>query len=271
MQLLRCFDDHEDNPITHVDGSVDAVRDMETIETELLLADIQTLTRRMERSGAGKKGDILSTGGGKALMGRVLKELNEGRPARKMEIEEEVVGMFRELQLLTGKPMLYVCNVGESEAAEGNEHTKRVKEAVSSKGGSDSVLIVSCKLEEEVSQMSDDESAKGEMLQAYGLQETGLARIIKESNGLLKLATYYTVGPQEARAWVFPEGMRAPQAAGLIHSDFERGFIRANTMSYEDFVKYGGEAGCKDAGRMRQEGKDYVCCDGDIYHFLNNT
>lgn len=254
-----------------MDGSVDAVRDMDTIETELLLADIQTLTRRMERTGAGKKGDVLSTAGGKALMERILRELNDGRPARKMAIEEEEVVMFRELHLLTGKPMMYVCNVGESEAAEGNDHTRGVVAAVAEKGGGDSVLTVSCKLEEEVSQMSDDESAKGEMLQAYGLQETGLARIIKESNGLLKLATYYTIGPQEARAWVFPLGMRAPQAAGLIHSDFERGFIRANTISYEDFVKYGGEAGCKDAGRMRQEGKDYVCCDGDIYHFLNNS
>jgi len=281
LMLLRCFDDTDKDIITHVDGSVDPIRDLETIETELLLADMQTLTKRDSSAGK-KKNEAWSPAMEKALIAKVLENLDKGVPARDMMLSEDEVPIFRQLQLLTGKPLLVACNVPENEV-NGNAHTSKVQEFLraralaklssdlGSAGSHIAALAVCCRLEEEVSMMADDAESRDSILKEYGLEETGLNRIIHESNTMLALNTYYTVGPEEARAWPFPQGITAPKAAGLIHSDFERGFIKAETLTYDDFVAYKGEAGAKEAGKMRLEGKEYVCKDGDIFLFKFNT
>ncbi|EKX51192.1 hypothetical protein GUITHDRAFT_157221 [Guillardia theta CCMP2712] len=269
VQLVRCFDDSSREIITHVDGSVDPVRDIETIETELLLADIQTLSK--------KDGNSKKSANEQELAARILKDLDKGIPARKFILQPEEVASFRNFSLLTGKPMLIVCNVPDSQLS-GNKYTEAVQQLLQKRKSEDpeyveeqgDVINVCSKLEEEVSLMDDPESRE-QILQEYGLEKTGLSKIVAESNRRLGLQTYYTVGPQEARAWQFPEGMLAPQAAGIIHTDFEKGFIKAETISYDDYIACGGEQGAKEAGKLRLEGKEYVCQDGDIFHFKFNV
>ncbi|KAJ1472082.1 GTP-binding protein YchF [Baffinella frigidus] len=254
VQLLRCF---EDPGVEHVDGSVDPVRDFDMIETELLLADLQTLGKKRQKTGA-KDAQLAAQEAELAL--RLIKDLDNGIPARDVMIDEEEAAAFRGLGLLTGKPLMLLCNVSEQEL-QGNAHTQAVQDMLAKR--------VCASLEAEVSQMEDED--KLEMLQTYGLDDTGLARVIRESNALLGLSTFYTVGPQEARAWSYPSGMLVPQAAGIIHSDMERGFIKAETISYSDYLACGGESGAKEAGKLRLEGKEYKVADGDIFHFKFNV
>ncbi|MBL4768353.1 MAG: redox-regulated ATPase YchF, partial [Rhodobacteraceae bacterium] len=262
--VLRCF---EDGNVTHVEGRVDPVSDADTIETELMLADIDSIEKRMQ-------GLVRKVRGGDkeaVLQERLLKEalavLEEGKPARVVKVDEEDAKAWKMLQLLTSKPVLYVCNVGEDDAAEGNEFSARVGEMAAEQGNAH--VIISAQIEEEISQLEPDESLM--FLEEMGLSEAGLDRLIRAGYELLHLETYFTVGPKEARAWTIRQGTSAPQAAGVIHGDFERGFIRAETIAYADFVELGGEQPSKEAGKMRSEGKTYVVKDGDVLHFLFNT
>jgi GTP-binding protein YchF len=263
--VLRCFESDE---ITHVETSVDPIRDAETVETELLIADLESLERRVDQMQKRAKGGDKEAKAQVAIMEKALALLRDGRPAREAELEPEEVKPFRMLQLLSAKPLLYACNVDEDSAAEGNEHSARVAERAREVGAA--CVVISAAIEAEVASL-DSEEEKQEFLESLGLAETGLARVIRAGYGLLDLITFFTVGPKEARAWTVRRGAKAPEAAGVIHTDFEKGFIRAETISYDDFVTNGGEQGAKDAGRMRLEGKDYVVKDGDIFHFRFNV
>ena len=264
IHLVRCFDDGD---ITHVAGKVDPIADIETIDTELMLADLESLERR--EAGLVKK----ARGGdkeAKAMLDMVQRAsalLKDGRPARAMERDRDEEALFQQMQLLTAKPILYLCNVDEASAATGNAFSKQVEERAEAEGAE--FVVISAAIESEIAQLDPDERA--DYLAELGLEETGLARVIRAGYHLLDLITYFTVGPKEARAWTIPHGTKAPQAAGVIHSDFERGFIRAETIAYEDFVSLGGEVAAREAGKMRQEGKDYVVADGDIMHFRFNV
>jgi GTP-binding protein YchF len=258
--VLRCF---EDNDVVHVEGRVDPIADAETIETELMLADLDSLERRVpiqEKKIRGQDKEAKKT---LALLERALVLLREGKPARLAAIEEDERAEFRTLGLLTAKPVLYVCNVDEASAATGNVHSARVEALAKAEGAG--CVIISAKIEAELAELSPDE--RQAYLADLGLQEPGLNRLINEGYRLLGLITYFTAGPKEARAWTVPEGTRAPQAAGVIHTDFEKGFIRAETIAYDDYVALSGEAGARDAGKLRLEGKDYVVKDGDVLHF----
>jgi GTP-binding protein YchF len=258
--VLRCF---EDNDVVHVEGRVDPIADAETIETELMLADLDSLERRVpiqEKKIRGQDKEAKKT---LALLERALVLLREGEPARLAAIEEDERAEFRTLGLLTAKPVLYVCNVDEASAATGNVHSARVEALAKAEGAG--CVIISAKIEAELAELSPDE--RQAYLADLGLQEPGLNRLINEGYRLLGLITYFTAGPKEARAWTVPEGTRAPQAAGVIHTDFEKGFIRAETIAYDDYVALSGEAGARDAGKLRLEGKDYVVKDGDVLHF----
>ncbi|WP_375256962.1 redox-regulated ATPase YchF [Citreimonas sp.] len=262
--VLRCF---EDEDVTHVDGRVDPVSDAETIETELMVADIESLEKRLQgivRKVRGGDKDAIQQ---ERLMKDALAALEQGQPARTVAVDAEDAKAWRMLQLLTAKPVLYVCNVDEADAAEGNALSEAVGRMAAEQGNSH--VVISAKIEEEISQLDDDEAA--EFLSELGLAEAGLDRLIKAGYELLELQTYFTVGPKEARAWTIPRGTKAPQAAGVIHGDFERGFIRAETIAYDDFVSLGGEQAAKDSGKMRAEGKAYTVQDGDVLHFLFNT
>jgi GTP-binding protein YchF len=251
-----------------VEGSVDPLRDAETVETELMLADLDSLERRLDATAKKAKGGDKEA---KALLGvmeAALVELRAGRPARLAAIAAEDREIFRQLQLLTAKPVLYVCNVEESAAATGNEWSKRVAERAVKEGAA--VVVISAAIEAEVAQLAGAEE-KREYLETLGLEEPGLDRVIHAGYKLLDLVTFFTVGPKEARAWTVHRGARAPEAAGVIHTDFERGFIRGETIAYEDFIACGGEQGAKEAGKMRAEGKEYVVQDGDIFHFRFNV
>jgi GTP-binding protein YchF len=258
--VVRCF---EDTDITHVEGRIDPIADIETIETELMLADLDSLERRV--SGLEKK----AKGGDKEskeileLVNRALVLLREGKPARLVERKAEEEKTFNLLGLLTAKPVLYVCNVEEASAASGNAYTRRVEQRAAEEGAVS--VVISAKIESEIATLSREE--REDYLAAVGLQEAGLDRLIRAGYALLQLVTYFTAGPKEARAWTITRGTRAPQAAGVIHTDFERGFIRAETIGFTDYVALGGEAGARDAGRLRLEGKDYVVADGDVLHF----
>ena len=261
IHVLRCF---EDANITHVEGSVDPVRDAEIVETELMIADLESLEKRFEQvkkkaqTGGDKEAKICA-----AVMEPVINALRAGKPARVAApdpAEKDAFKQYKMLQLLTSKPVLYVCNVDENSAATGNKFS----EAVFIK------VIISAEIESEVAQL-DSEEERQEFLQSLGLKETGLAKIIRAGYELLGLQTYFTAGPKEVRAWTFLKGSKAPQCAGIIHSDFEKGFIRAETISYNDYVRLGGEQACKEAGKIRSEGKDYVVQDGDIMNFLFNV
>lgn len=262
--VLRCF---EDDDITHVEGRVDPVEDASVIETELMLADLESIEKRLQ--GLSRK----VRGGDKEAVQqeRLLKDaqavLEDGKPARVVDVDEEDARAWRLLQLLTTKPVLYVCNVEEDSAGTGNSQSARVAEMAAAEGNSH--VVISARIEEEISQLEADEAEMflGEM----GLEEAGLDRLIRAGYELLHLQTYFTVGPKEARAWTIKEGTSAPKAAGVIHGDFERGFIRAETIAYDDFVSLGGEGPAKEAGKMRAEGKSYIVKDGDVMHFLFNT
>ena len=261
IHVLRCF---EDDDITHVDGRVDPVADAETVETELMLADIESLERRVataeKKATTGDK-EAKATA---AVLGQALALLREGKPARLVEPNgEDEARIFRMSQLLTAKPVLYVCNVEEAAAASGNAHTAAVTRKAEAEGAG--CIVISAAIEAEIVQMEPED--RPAFLADLGLSETGLARVIRAGYELLGLLTFFTVGPKEARAWTVPRGARAPQAAGEIHTDFEKGFIRAETTAFADYVACKGEQGAKEAGKMRLEGKEYVVRDGDIMMF----
>ncbi|MBO9398685.1 redox-regulated ATPase YchF [Shimia sp. R9_2] len=262
--VLRCF---EDGDVTHVDGRVDPVADAETIETELMLADLESIEKRRANLVRKLKGNDKEAQQQDRLLQMAQEALENSQPARVVEVDDEDAKAWKTLQLLTTKPILYVCNVGESEAAEGNAHSAAVAEMAAKQGNSH--VIISAQIEEEISQLEDEEAAM--FLEEMGLEEAGLDRLIRAGYELLQLETYFTVGPKEARAWTIRRGTMAPQAAGVIHGDFEKGFIRAETIAYEDYINCDGESGAKEAGKMRAEGKGYEVKDGDVMHFLFNT
>ncbi len=262
--VLRCF---EDGDVTHVEGRVDPVADADTIETELMLSDMESIEKRLAGLARKIKGGDKDAVQQDRLLRAALAALNDGRPARTVAVDEDDAKAWRMLQLLTAKPVLYVCNVPESDAATGNAQSERVAEMAAAQGNAH--VVISARIEEELSQLDAEEAAM--FLEEMGLQEPGLDRLIRAGYELLHLETFFTVGPKEARAWTIPAGTQAPRAAGVIHGDFERGFIRAETISYDDFVAHDGEQGAKEAGRMRAEGKAYVVRDGDVLHFLSNT
>jgi GTP-binding protein YchF len=258
--VVRCF---ADGDITHVEGEVDPVRDIETIETELMLADLDSLEKRMVAIEKKANGGEKEAKEQFALMFRCLELLREGSPARAADIRPDERRLFNQLGLLSSKPVLYVCNVDEASASRGNAFSAEVQARAAQEGAV--AVIVSAQIESEIASLSADEQA--EYLHAVGLSEPGLNRVIRAGYDLLHLITYFTAGPKEARAWTLERGMRAPQAAGLIHTDFEKGFIRAETIAYDDYVALGGEAGAREAGKFRLEGRDYVVADGDVMHF----
>jgi GTP-binding protein YchF len=262
--VLRCF---EGGDVTHVEGRVDPVSDAETIETELMLADIESIEKRLQglvrKVRGGDKEAVLQ----ERLLKSALSVLEEGQPARVIDVDDEDIKAWKMLQLLTSKPVLYVCNVGEAEAASGNDHSIAVGEMATAEGNAH--VIISAQIEEEISQLEPDEAEM--FLTEMGLAEAGLDRLIRAGYELLHLETYFTVGPKEARAWTIRQGTSAPKAAGVIHGDFEKGFIRAETIAFDDFVSLGGEQPAKEAGKMRAEGKTYIVKDGDVLHFLFNT
>jgi hypothetical protein len=258
--VVRCF---EDDDVTHVENRIDPIADIETVETELMLADLDSLERRVDALEKKAKGNDKEAKEALDLVNRALALLREGKPARMVERKPEEERLFHSLGLLTSMPVLYVCNVDEAAAATGNEFSRRVEERAKAEGAGS--VVISAKIEAEIAVLSREERA--EYLAAVGLQEPGLDRLIRAGYALLDLVTYFTVGPKETRAWTITRGTRAPQAAGVIHTDFEHGFIRAETISYADYMTLGGEAGARDAGKMRLEGKDYVVADGDVMHF----
>jgi len=262
--VLRCF---EDGNVTHVEGSIDPIRDAETVETELLLADLESIERRVAATQKKARGADKEATAQLAVMEAVLAALREGRPARGVAVAPEQRAIFRGLQLITAKPVLYICNVEEAAAARGNAQSARVAAFAEARGAA--MVVISAAIEAEVAQLAD-EAEKREFLSSLGLAEPGLSRVIRAGYRLLDLITFFTVGPKEAHAWTVVQGTKAPQAAGVIHTDFEQGFIRAETISYADFVACGGEQGAKEAGKMRLEGADYVIQDGDVLHFRFN-
>lgn len=259
--VLRCF---EDGDVTHVEGRVDPVADADTIETELMLADLESIEKRRANLVRKLKGNDKDAQQQERLLAQAQEVLEKGLPARVVKVDDDDLKAWKMLQLLTTKPVLYVCNVSEEESASGNAHSEKVAAMAAEQGNSH--VIISARIEEEISQLEDDEAEMflGEM----GLEEPGLDRLIRAGYELLHLETYFTVGPKEARAWTIKQGSLAPQAAGVIHGDFEKGFIRAETIAFDDFVANNGEQGSKEAGKMRAEGKTYVVRDGDVLHFL---
>jgi GTP-binding protein YchF len=262
--VLRCF---ESRDVTHVEGRVDPIADLETVETELMLADLESLEKRVvnleKKAKSGEKE-------AKALLDVVLRAkalLEDAKPARRMTRAREEDALFKGLQLLTALPALYVCNVDEAHAATGNAQSARVEARAKQEGAA--CVIICAQMEAELASLNEEEQA--EYLESAGLSEPGLMKLIHAGYDLLGLQTFFTAGPKEARAWTIPKGATAPQAAGVIHSDFEKGFIRAETIAYEDYVRLGGEQGAKDAGKMRLEGKDYVVREGDVMHFRFNA
>ena len=262
--VLRCF---EDGDVTHVEGRVDPVADAETIETELMLADLESIEKRLQGIVRKVRGGDKEAVQQERLLKAAQAALEDGQPARVVEVDAEDAKAWAGLQLLTTKPVLYVCNVDEAEAAAGNAHSAAVAAMAAEQGAA--AVVISAKIEEEISQLEPEEAEM--FLDELGLSEAGLDRMIRAGYDLLHLETYFTAGPKEARAWTIPEGTTAPKAAGVIHGDFERGFIRAETIAYDDYVALGGEAAAKDAGKMRAEGKGYIVKDGDVMHFLFNT
>jgi GTP-binding protein YchF len=266
VHVLRCF---EDDDITHVEGRIDPVADAETVETELMLADLDSLERRIvqvRKRAQGKDKEAMAV---LPMMEKALALLQDGKPTRMLlkDIAPDDLKALKSLNLLTSHPVLYVCNVAEADAASGNEHTRAVERMAEAQGAG--TVIISAAIEAEVAQLPDEEAR--EFLAAMGLEEPGLDRLIRAGYALLHLITYFTAGPKETRAWTIERGTKAPQAAGVIHSDFERGFIRAQTIAYVDFVTLGGEVAAKEAGKARDEGKEYVVQDGDVMLFKFNT
>jgi len=262
--VLRCF---EDEDVTHVDGRTDPVADAEVIETELMIADMESIEKRLQGLVRKVRGGDKEALQQERLLKDALAALEAGKPARSVEVAEEDKKAWKALQLITTKKVLYVCNVNEDEAATGNAHSEAVAKMAEEQGAA--AVVISAKIEEEISQLDPEEQEV--FLEELGLHEAGLDRLIKAGYQLLHLETFFTVGPKEARAWTIREGTLAPQAAGVIHGDFEKGFIRAETISYDDFVAAGGEHGAKEAGKMRAEGKTYEVKDGDVMHFLHSN
>ncbi len=258
--VLRCF---EDGDITHVEGRIDPLSDAETVETELMLADLESCEKRFANFEKRAKGGDKEAKAQAALIEKALILLRDGKPARMAEIAPEEEPGWRMLQLLTAKPVLYVCNVDEASAKDGNAFSQTVVERAQAEGAQ--VVVISAKIESELAGLDVEE--RDAFLADLGLEETGLNRLIRAGYKLLRLVTYFTVGPKEARAWTIERGTKAPQAAGVIHTDFEKGFIRAETIAYDDYVALSGETGAKEAGKMRLEGKEYVVKDGDVMHF----
>ena len=265
VHVLRCF---EDDDIQHVSNQVDPIADAEVVETELMLADLESLEKRVENAkrratANDKEAKVLAS-----VLGQALDLLKDGKPARLTEPkDDEEARLFAQAQLLTAKPVLYVCNVGEEDAAEGNELSARVFVKAEAEGAQ--AVVVSAAIESELVAMEPEDRA--EYLAELGLTESGLSRVIRAGYKLLGLKTFFTAGPKESRAWTFPEGAKAPQAAGEIHTDFERGFIRAETIAYDDYVELKGESGAREAGKLRQEGKEYLVQDGDVMLFKFNV
>ena len=265
VHVLRCF---EDDDITHVEGRIDPVADAETVETELMLSDLESLEKRVPALAKKATQGDKEAKAAASVLGQALDLLREGKPARLVvPKDEDEARHFAQAQLLTSKPVLYVCNVEEASAATGNSQSARVAAMAASIGAG--TVTISAAIEAEIAVM--DPADRGEFLSELGLKETGLAQVIRAGYDLLTLLTFFTVGPKEARAWTVHKGATAPNAAGAIHTDFERGFIRAETIAYEDYIKYNGEAGARDAGRLRSEGKDYLVKDGDILLFRFNV
>jgi len=262
--VLRCF---EDGDVTHVEGRIDPVADAETIETELMIADIESVERRLAGLQRKIKGGDKEAADQERLLKAALVALNAGRPARTLGVAADDRRTWGMLQLLTAKPVLYVCNVEEAAAATGNEFSAQVAALAAREGAG--CVVISARIEEEIAQLPADEATM--FLEEMGLHEAGLDRLIRTGHDLLGLQTYFTVGPKEARAWTIAKGTPAPQAAGVIHGDFERGFIRAETIAYADYIAGNGEAGAREAGKFRVEGKSYVVQDGDVLHFLFNA
>ncbi|MGE6697856.1 redox-regulated ATPase YchF [Hyphomonas sp. NPDC076900] len=264
IYVLRCF---ENDDITHVRGKVDPIADFEVVETELMLADLDSLEKRkanlIKKANSGDKDAKAQV----ALMDLALNELKEGRPARKAKVPTDDLKAWNMLQLLTAKPILFVANVDEASAATGNAYSKQVEERARQEGAI--AVVISAQIESELAMLDDAESK--EFLETLGLEEAGLTRLIRAGYELLGLQTYFTAGPKEARAWTIHKGWTAPKAAGVIHGDFEKGFIRAETIAFDDYVACGGEVGAKEAGKMRSEGKEYIVQDGDVMLFRFNV
>jgi GTP-binding protein YchF len=264
VQVLRCFA----GEVTHVEGSVDPIRDAETVETELMLADLESVEKQHDAAVKRARGADKEAKRRLEVLEPVAAALREGRPARSVALSDEQKPVLRQLQLLTAKPVLYAANVDEAAAASGNAYSAKVADYAARQGAG--FVAISAAIEAEVAQLGDASEKRG-FLETLGLEEPGLARVIRAGYALLDLITFFTAGPKEARAWTVRRGARAPEAAGVIHTDFERGFIRAETIAYDDFIACGGEAGAKEAGKMRVEGRDYVVQDGDIFHFRFNV
>lgn len=262
--VVRCF---EDGDVTHVEGRVDPVEDAQVIETELMLADMESIEKRLQNIVRKVRGGDKEAVQQERLLRAALAALEEGKPARSVDVDEDDLRAWKLLQLLTTKPILFVCNVEEGNAAEGNAMSKAVAEMAAKEGAG--AVVISAQIEEEISQLEPEEAEM--FLTEMGLEEAGLDRLIRAGYELLHLETYFTVGPKEARAWTIKSGTSAPQAAGVIHGDFEKGFIRAETIAYDDFITCKGESGAKEAGKMRAEGKGYIVKDGDVLHFLFNN
>ena len=258
--VVRCF---EDGDITHVEGKVDPINDIETIETELMLADLESLEKRIVPLEKKAKSGDKDAKEQVDLMSRCLAVLREGKPARVAQVSADERRAFEQLGLLSSKPVLYVCNVEEASADKGNGFSDKVKARAAEEGAV--AVVVSAKIESEIAVLPPDEQT--DYLEAVGLEEPGLNRVIRAGYALLRLVTYFTVGPKEARAWTIEQGTKGPQAAGVIHTDFEKGFIRAETIAYADYIANNGEAGAREAGKFRLEGKEYVVQDGDVLHF----
>ena len=262
--VLRCF---EDGDVTHVEGRIDPIADAETIETELMIADMESIERRLSNIARKIKGGDKEAVAQERLMKQALAALEAGKPARTITVADDDRKAWDMLQLLTSKPVLFVCNVEEASAATGNSQSARVAEMAEKQGAGH--VVISAKIEEELAQMPAEDASM--FLDEMGLEEAGLDRLIRAAYDLLGLQTYFTVGPKEARAWTIEKGTLAPQAAGVIHGDFERGFIRAETIAYADYIAGNGEAGAREAGKFRVEGKTYEVKDGDVLHFLFNA
>jgi len=262
--VLRCF---EDGDVTHVSGKVDPVSDAEVVETELMLADMDSLEKRLPNLEKKAKGGDKESAAEVPVVKKALEALRDGKPAREAKLTDDERAVIDRLQLITAKPMMYVLNVEESSAATGNAHSAKAEAFAKSRGMPS--VVISAAIEAEVAQLPAEDQS--DYLSSLGLEETGLARVVRAGYALLDLVTFFTVGPKEARAWTVRREATAPQAAGVIHTDFEKGFIRAETIAYDDYVTLNGEAGARDAGKLRLEGKEYAVKDGDVFHFRFNV
>lgn len=265
VHVVRCF---EDDNVIHVDGSVNPVRDKEIIDLELIFKDMETLEKRVDKLRRSAKTGDKEAARDLDLIERLLKHLESEKPARSLELQDSEKPFFEELFLLTGKPILYVCNVDEASLLTGNQHTEAFKKAIAAENAE--IILISAQIESEIAELETKEE-RIEFVQAMGLEEAGVNKVIRACYTLLNLITYFTAGEKEVRAWTIHRGDKAPQAAGVIHTDFEKGFIRAEVIKYEDFVKYGSEAAVKEAGKLSVEGKEYVVGDGDVMHFRFNV